>query len=117
MAHTPIARRAGPCQDAPARIAGMTLAQPAIGAHDAGESSAASWGAEWSGGMTLLNNRSPRITVLRRKGLTVADVGGACRTVIGCGLTGGAADCDRLRRERLPKLTRSLRRSFDWSSV
>jgi hypothetical protein len=45
------------------------------------------------------------------------DAGGACRTVIGCGLTGGAADCDRLRRERLPKLTRSLRRSFDWSSV
>jgi hypothetical protein len=95
----------------------MTLAQPTIGAHDAGQRSAASWGAEWSGSMTLLDNRSPRIAVLRRKGRTVADAGGACRTVIGYGLAGGAADCDRLRRERLPKLTRNLRRSFDWSSV
>jgi hypothetical protein len=41
--------------------------------------------------MTLFDNRSPRIVVLRRKGRTFTDAGRACRAVIGCALTGGAA--------------------------
>ena len=56
----------------------------------AGLRTAASRGAKWSGGMTLFDNRSPRIVVLRRKGRTFTDAGGACRAVIGCALAGGA---------------------------
>jgi hypothetical protein len=38
--------------------------------------------------MTLFDNRSPRIVVLRRKGRAFADAGGACRSVIGCAFAG-----------------------------
>ena len=92
MAHTPIAR---PCRAASGcgcvHAARMALAKPAIGAHDPRwPAHRASRGAKWSGGMTLFDNRSPRIVVLRRKGRTFADAGGACRAVIGCALAGGA---------------------------
>jgi hypothetical protein len=41
-------------------------------------------------GMTLFDDRSPRIVVLRRKGRTFADARGVCRAAIGCALAGGA---------------------------
>jgi len=54
-------------------------------------------------GMTRFDNRSPRIVVLRRKGRTFADAGGACRAVIGCALAGGAGGIatGRVRTDRL----------------
>ncbi len=52
--------------------------------------------------------------MLRRKGRTFADAGGACRAVIGCALAGGGAgDCDRPRQDRLPGFRRCFRRCFD----
>jgi hypothetical protein len=101
MAHTPIARPLpGRIRMQLAHAARMALAQPAIGAHDAGPRTAASRGAKWSGGMTLLDNRSPRIVVLRR----MADLRRRWR----CLSRGdrvraaGARDCDRPRQDRLP---------------
>ena len=109
------------CEAVPGRVrmrlahaARMALAQPAIGAHDP------RWpahcritGCQVVRGMTLFDNRSPRIVVLRRKGRTFADAGGACRAVIGCALAGGAGDCDRPRQDRLPGLRRGFWRCFD----
>ena len=115
MAHTPIAR---PCRAASGcawhTLPGWRSRSPPIGAHDP------RWpahcritGCQVVRGMTLFGNRSPRIVVLRRKGRTFADAGGACRAVIGCALAGGAGDCDRPRQDRLPGLRRGFWRCFD----
>ena len=91
MAHTSSETVPGRVRMRAARTARMALAQPAIGAHDP------RWpahcritGCQVVRRMTLFGNRSPRIVVLRRKGRTFADAGGACRAVIGCALAGGA---------------------------
>jgi hypothetical protein len=47
--------------------------------------------------MTLLDNRNPRIIVLRRKGRAFADAGGACRAVIECELRARGIATGRVR--------------------
>ena len=113
MAHTSIERprrAASGCRLAHA--AGMVLAQRAYVVHDLLATHCRITGCQVIEGMTLFDNRSPRIVVLRRKGRTFADAGGACRAVIGCALTGGAG-CDRPRQDRLRGLRRGFWRCFD----
>jgi hypothetical protein len=71
----------------------MALAQPAIDPHWPAHCRIT--GCQVVRDMTLFDNRSPSILVLRRKGRTFTDAGGACRAVIGCALAGGTGDCDR----------------------
>ena len=113
-AHTRRETRPGRVRMRLARTARMALAQPAIGAHDPRwPAHCRIMGCQVVRGMTLIDTPEPRIVVLRRKGRTFADAGGACRAVIECALVAALGDCDRPRQNRLPGFRRCFWRCFD----